>query len=210
MANPFSNKKKVRGWKTQLKRLENLKNAYLNINLEELNEHKRFYVKIWIDPWDRLVKRNPPFWFRREILKALIEIYLSWDKSLSQLNMVYYLKIWMFDQRFYNSQVVAASGDSINYYDNLFHPTEANIDFPQDKYFLDGNILDTFAWDSFLDEDFFFEKLEELPEYFINRIRKMPHKEELVEIEGGKDTCFIIKKGYLWLGTLKEKGPNAG
>jgi hypothetical protein len=77
MPYPFSNRKRIRGWKKLADKINHLKNANLEINRELLEKYGRDYVKLTISPWRNLTPRNPPFWYRRLFLDALVEIYES-------------------------------------------------------------------------------------------------------------------------------------
>lgn len=84
MANPFSNKKKIRGWKRRIKQIEQWKQRHIALDMERLVRHNRDYVKIWIDPFYRLTRRNPPIWYSRLILGAMIEIHQSWLQQMQR------------------------------------------------------------------------------------------------------------------------------
>ncbi|HTE17101.1 MAG TPA: hypothetical protein VK689_01835, partial [Armatimonadota bacterium] len=92
MPNPFSNKKKVRGWKRRIRQLERLRLAYREMDVERLRAAERQYVKIWLDPWSRVVPRNPPYWYRRRVVATFIDIYESWRRALEASGEPYYLE----------------------------------------------------------------------------------------------------------------------
>ncbi|MDX6613634.1 MAG: hypothetical protein QOD75_2820 [Blastocatellia bacterium] len=192
------NKKKVRGWKRQIRKLERWKNQNLNL---ELNRYGYSYVKIWLDPWYRLEKRNPPIWFQRLILAGLLEIYESWRKQLIIKGEKFYLKIWLFDPHFITSQVVAAVGKRVTYYEDLFAQSNETKAFPYQKY-LDGiyNLHD-YDWDLSVDEDVYFEREDELSAEDIESLKKIVFR--VVESSDG-DKMYGVKKGNLWLGARKN------
>lgn len=74
MANPFSNKKKIHGWKRRIKQIEQWKQRHIDLDIERLCRNNRDYVKLWIDPFYRLTRRNPPMWYYRLILESMIEM----------------------------------------------------------------------------------------------------------------------------------------
>lgn len=159
LGNPYSNKKKIRNWKRQIRRVNQWKDSHFNLDLNNLLVYKRTYIKIWIDPWYRLTRRNPPMWLCRLIFESMCEIYDHWKSQLEALNEPYYLKIWLYDPHFINSQIVVAIKDQIDYYNKVFNEADAIKQFPSLKYDTQGK-KDTFKWKHFLDEDFIFMKFE--------------------------------------------------
>lgn len=188
------NKAKVRGWKRQIKKLEQWKRKHVNLTL---NRYGYEYVKIWLDPWYRLQKRNPPVWFRRLIVAALIEIYESWHKQLVSLNEPFYLKIWFFEPHFIRSQIVAATGERIEYYEKLFVSDTESKKFPFEKYAHDNYDLTAFDWESCVDEDFYFEQADEFTVEEFERLKKKAFRVE--QTEDG-DTRLTVKRGNIFVG----------
>ena len=192
------NKKKVRGWKRQIRKLERWKIQHLNL---ELNRYGYSYVKIWLDPWYRLEKRNPPIWFQRLILAALLEIYESWREQLLARGEKLYLKIWLFDPHFITSQVVAAVGERINYYEDLFAQSNETKSFPYQKYLNRSYNLQDYDWVLSVDEDMYFEREDELSVEDTESLKKIAFR--VVEVSNG-DKMYGVKKGDLWLGARKN------
>ena len=190
----MKNKVKVRGWKRQIKKLEQWKQKHLNLTIDSVYRYE--YVKIWLDPWYRLQKRNPPFWFRRLIVAALIEIYDSWNKQLVSLNEPFYLKIWFFEPHFIQSQVVAATGERIGYYEKLFVADTESKKFPFEKYAHGSYDLTVFDWQLRVDEDFYFEQADEFTAEEFKRLRKKAFRVEQTE----DDTMLTIKRGNIFVG----------
>jgi hypothetical protein len=191
------NKKKVRGWKRQIRKLDKWKLRNLNL---ELNRYDYDYVKIWLDPWYRLEKCNPPIWFRRLIIAALLEIYGNWHKQLLKRGGKFYLKIWLFDPHFIDSQVVAAVGERIHYYEELFVKNTESRKFPYQKYFHGSYNLHDYNWDLHVDEDVSFERADELEADEIASLQRVATRTE--KLPDG-ETIYAVKRGDLWLGTHK-------
>jgi hypothetical protein len=192
------NKKKVRGWKRQIRKLERWKIQHLNL---ELNRYGYSYVKIWLDPWYRLEKRNPPIWFQRLILAALLEIYESGREQVLARGEKLYLKIWLFDPHFITSQVVAAVGERINYYEDLFAQSNETKSFPYQKYLNRSYNLQDYDWVLSVDEDMYFEREDELSVEDTESLKKIAFR--VVEVSNG-DKMYGVKKGDLWLGARKN------
>jgi hypothetical protein len=201
MPNPYQNKKKVRGWKRQIRKLQELMNKHLALDLISLEKYGCDYVKIWIDPWDWLVKRNPPLWFRRLILEAFIEVYDSWNNQLLLSAEPFYLKIWLFEPRFHQTQVVAAVGQRMKYYDNLFTPEDQPKRFPYESYEGKGYNLHEFEWDLHVDEEVEYEREEELDEDYVAWLKEHAWRTEKTADE---DTLYAVKYGNVWVGSRRN------
>lgn len=199
MSNPYSNKKKIRGWKKQIRKINYWKNYNLTLDVTKLHKSERDYVKVTIDPWYRLVKRNPPIWYNRLILEALIEIYLNWHKTLQESGKPFYLKIWLFDHHFINSQVVAATRDWIVGYNNTFIKSNEARMFPFEKYKIHNFSLENFQWELQVEENYFYEKIDQISEAEINKIKQKAYRSGFLQ---NGDRYFAIKTGDVWIGTL--------
>jgi hypothetical protein len=92
----------------------------------------------------------------------------------------FYLKIWLSDPQFINSQIVTSFRDNLHFYDNTFRKSDEIKEFPIDKFRLPELAL--FEWELFIDENYYFE------------VRYS---------DGTVDNCYSIKKGDIWLGKLK-------
>ena len=195
MANPFVNKKKVRGWKRQIRKLNKWKEIYININIKSIEKYKYDYVKIWIDPWDRLIKRNPPMWFQKLIIKGLVEIYENWKKQLEKTYKNYYLKLWVFEPNFYNSQVVVGIENKIGYYNNLFDVNSKSKVFPISYQNKDCD-LTSFGWVCCIEKIYHFER--DLDLGFISKLK--PNGYEIIISDSG-DKLYSFNLGFVWVGS---------
>jgi hypothetical protein len=190
------NKKKIRGWKRQIKKLEQWKQNHLQLSL---NYHNYDHVKIWLYPWNNLLlkQRNPPVWFRRLIVAALIEIYDSWHEQLVALGEPFYLKIWFSEPRFIQSQVVAATGGRIEWYETLFEPDTVSKKFPFEKYTHGNYDLTAFDWKSHVDADYYFEKSDIFTAEKFEHLKKKAFR---VWQTNDGETVLIIKRGSIFVG----------
>ncbi|HEX2945600.1 MAG TPA: hypothetical protein VHT96_06570 [Clostridia bacterium] len=201
MANPFSNKKKIRGWKKQVKKIDKWKNANMKFNTYAIKTgHNRDHLKIWIDPWYRLVKRNPPLWYSRIILDNMIEIYMNWYEALSKLEGPFNLKIWLFEPDFIRSQVVWDFGSIYGFYDNTFEKSNEIRDFPFDKYKTQRYDLKTFTWKLYVDYNCKFKKLDELSDEDIDLLVKKGYLSEIVK--STDDIVYKKRTNCVWVGSL--------
>ena len=97
--------RKIRGHKRRWKKIEDWKNYNLNLDMDYLLEYQRDYVKIRIHPWSGLslinsVYLEPKRLTKQKMLNGLFDIYDQWKKQLDNFGKPYYLKIWLYDNRF--------------------------------------------------------------------------------------------------------------
>lgn len=195
MANPFSNRKKVRGWKRRLRELERFRLAHRELNLDALRRSEYEYVKLWLDPWSRLVPRDPPVWFRRRVLAAFLDILASWQRTLEASGEPFYLRLWLFYPRFHRTQVVAAVGDRIAWYRNTFEAAPGARPLP--PHLRDPAYeLDALQWEPCLDTDVLLED-DALDSRELGRIQRRASRVE--QTSWGK-TLFLFDRGFVWLG----------
>jgi len=209
MANPSSSKKKIRGWKRRMKQIEQWKQRHIDLDIEQLCQNKRDYVKLWgIDPFYRFTRRNPPIWYSRLILEAMIEVYQSWFGQMKRLNEPFYLKIWLYNPNFINSQIVVAFRECLHYYDNTFDKSNDKKAFPSHFY---GDIpgLQELNWELAIDsDDYWLSDLEEdISLGFrsgkdIEAIKNKAYKYATVKLSFGEDTVYHVRVGDVWLGEI--------
>ena len=208
-------KTKVRGMKRKIRLIENWKKQNLDLDVEFLLENQRDYKKLWISPFYDLHMIsefecghiNPPNWYNRLLLEAMIEVYKSWDKKLKELNQPYYLKIWLYDPRFIESQIVVAIGDFINFYDTTFTTDDSINIFPEDKYRLKNHNVSEFEWELNKDELVLFESEHLGDMRYLNYAKNKAYKIEQANVLGKMEALIYIRKGNVWVGSLKP-GPN--
>lgn len=208
MPNPFSNKKKIRGWKRKMKQIEQWKQRHLELDMEQLSRNNRDYVKLWMDPFYRLKKRNPPMWFARLWLAAMIEIYRSWAHQMNLVNEPYYLKIWLFDPNFIHSQIVVAFRDCLHFYDQTFDQSKEKKAFPAPKYKgVEG--LQALTWELGIEtNDYWESELQDdieqglMREKDIQAIRNKSYSSETVTTSYGIDTVYKVRVGDVWIGEI--------
>ncbi|MEM1116087.1 MAG: hypothetical protein AAF845_08360 [Bacteroidota bacterium] len=86
----------------------------------------RGWVKLWFDPWYRLVRREPPTWLRRRMLAALLDIHRAWHERLAEhereTGEPFDCQLWLFDPHFMGSQVVFSVGEWRAGYRDTFPP----------------------------------------------------------------------------------------
>jgi hypothetical protein len=210
--------KKIRGHRRRWKEIDSWVESHKNLDLDYLQNRQRNYAKIRVHPWSGISMLNseipvPHGETKIRILSGLIEIYESWKIKLDQLGEPYYLKLWLFEQRFKNSQVVCAIGDFLDFYGNTFYKPDYSKKLNAQDYGRLDKAVSEFSWDYRLDEDHFdnsepgspelyatLEDYEEDKRWF-QKILKKPHRTTVFEQPIGEATeSYSFKKGCIWLG----------
>lgn len=210
-------KKKLRGHKRIWKDIEIWRNNNLKLDIEYLKTRQRDHVKIWVSPYCDYTMLNSEFpqpkgETRKKILKGLIDIYTEWKKQLDELGQPYYLKIWLNDPYFSESQVVCAIGDFLTFYDSTFFTPDK--DYATKVEAQKKNLPEGLNWECRWDESHFNDQeLGEPSDYyseedytqaktdFAGKLRKNPRTQIVTNKEGVTTTYYSIKVGHVWLGS---------
>lgn len=206
-----SEKKKIRGWKRHKRKIERWKEDAMNLDIDYLREYHRDYIKLWIHPFYVLVRRNPPVWYNKILLEAMIDVYLAWYEKMKNENEDFYLKIWLYDPHFINSQIVVAYKDCIDFYNETFEKRKEHKKFPYDKFCSLKNKLKQFEWELHIDTDYYDENdlNERIMDGFstekeVQAIKDKAYKIRRISNENETDLQYCIDKGDVWIGTLKN------
>ena len=214
----ISRKRKVRGHKRRWRAIEKWIASYKSIDIDRLKECERTWVKVRVSPWtdfsgvsDRF--REPRGTTKIKLLKGLIEIYRSWKEILDEHQEPYYLKIWLYEPRFPNSQVVCAVRESIDFYKNTFNDPGEHKTLNPDKYGRLSPAIAKFTWDYRIDEDSFetvteddrpfyasFKDYEEDRKWSVNMLSKADRIQSVGRGGDGSKIDFFITRGDIWLG----------
>ena len=215
--------KKIRGHKRKWKDIERWRLDNLDLNLTDylLNDRNRYYAKIRVHPWSGISLTNsitpqPTGKTKQKIIAGLLDIYEDWKMQLDKLGQPYYLKIWFFEPRFSQSQVVCAIGDSVDFYENTFFKPATTKTLNTDNYGQLKSRLDNFIWDYHLDEDHFDNTEVSEPEMYASRqdyedtkkwfdklLKKQHRTHKLNEPIGDTTETYSFKRGDIWLGQKK-------
>jgi len=207
--------KKIRGLKRKIAKIQNWIEEYLELNIEQLSEHKYHYSKVYVQPWDNLTLTNseipePKGKAKKEIINGLEKIYDSWKKELEKLNKPYYLKIWLYEPRISKSQVVCGIDEKIEYYENIFEKT----DFKQNSSSFTNQLSSEFKWQPKIDEEPYWEsdllwpidQYERIEDCYADRklltkLKKGNYRNQIIDSPNGeKDTIYFLPKGKIWVG----------
>ncbi|MEZ5008691.1 MAG: hypothetical protein R2753_11130 [Chitinophagales bacterium] len=210
--------KKIRGHRRRWKAIDDWVAAYKVLDMDYLKSRQRDYAKIRVHPWSSISMLNseissPKGATKRRILNGLIEIYDAWKNELDQLGAPYYLKIWLYEPRFINAQVVCAIGDCLDFYTNTFFKPDDSKKFNPKIYGPLEEEVSKFKWEYRLDEDHFDNETVGSPEmyetmkdykshknWFEKKLTKPHRLMKLEEPIGEINEYYSFKRGAVWLG----------
>ncbi|WP_419875126.1 hypothetical protein [Candidatus Pristimantibacillus sp. PTI5] len=208
----LSNRKKIRGWKRHVRKIGKWKRRVIDLDIEHLLQYQRDYAKLWIQPFYSIPRRNPPVWYNRILLEAMLDVYRSWHEKLSKLNEEFYLKLWIYDPHFINSQVVAAYKDCLHFYDQTFDVgnQEKKIQLHKCNHLREK--LEMFDWQLHIDSDIYTENdlidnIQQglMSENEVESITGKAYKVETVHLSyGDTDKTYSVKVGDVWVGSIKK------
>lgn len=193
-------KRKIRGWKRRVKKIERWKQAYLALDREALAKYNRDYVKVWIAPFFSLQVYTLPFWYKRLVIQALLEIYASWKQTLDEGDESYYLKIWVFEKDIMRSQVMVSVGELLHFYDQSFEeltpvdglPTRLAIETAEELNWDQGFTVD--AW-------YEGEMQEEIKDGLYTEEEIQAIKDSAYSVQEYKgEPVYLVKDGIVWVG----------
>ncbi len=212
--------KKIRGHKRRWEDIDNWRLNNLNLNLTDylLTQSDRYDAKIRVHPWSVLSLTNsvtpqPTGKTKQKILNGLLDIYEDWKNQLDKLGQPYYLKVWLFEPRFSQSQVVCAIGDNVDFYENTFYKPDTNKNIKLENYGSLKTRISKLNWDYRLDEDHYDNTDVGVPEIYATRqdwedkkkwfgkLLKKPHRKYKFKEPIGETTeSYSFKRGDIWLG----------
>lgn len=212
--------RKIRGLKRRQKNIDLWFAAHKQIDYKLLNQHSYYYCKAKIDPWSNLFNSSKyPSNYRQQLFGRLLDIYELWHEQLKSKYNKFYLAVWLFDNRFIDSQVVAAIGERTEYYETMWYYHDNPLEFPTQLFHNESERTNLFSWKSTDDEDLLFEsnflneKIEDYysrPDFYEEQryYRKLLKSNTPTRMIGGEqgndpEKAFVIKQGNIWIGKRK-------
>jgi hypothetical protein len=203
MASAFSNKKKVRGWKRRIQQAERWLHSEGALDLIQLKDHGSWSAEIWFAPWGNLTPREPPFWYRRVLLRYLVEIHDDWEQLLLQeFGDGFYLRLWLFDPHFHASQVVAAVGQRVAFYERRFQRAPELRGTPLPSYEGTGYDLQRFDWAPCVHDERYSVRDDGLNADDIAGLEKRSARRE-ASAAGDE---YVLHLGSIWIGQRSLTG----
>jgi len=199
---------KVRGGRRRARAVEAFRRRHLALGEQALAEG-RGWVKLWIDPWYRLVRREPPGWLRHQMLGALLDIHRSWHDRLAAHEEAtgepFDCMLWLLGPHFVESQVVFAVGDWRDFYRDVFYPArEGAPPTPTARYRAPGLALDELEWRPVLQPDAASEAELAADPAWARVVARHP---VLDFVEIGGEPHVIFQAGQGWVGRLPSSPP---
>ncbi|MBO0932592.1 hypothetical protein [Fibrella aquatilis] len=206
--------KKLRNATRHLPNIEWWRESNLFLNLDRLSIYGKAYVKFRIEPWTISITDSeipqPTGRLKRRIIESLLDIYDHWEHQLAELGEPYYLKIWLYDPDFRESQVVCAIGEKINHYERVFNKVDEPKLFHPEHYGSLQKRLKGYRWEAHIDDieltsdivgtrdDYdTITRYEQMQGWFR---RKTKRAYKTYTLDDGRDV-HLIKRGLIWVGS---------
>jgi hypothetical protein len=199
MPNPLSNRKKVRGGRRQIARVETWARNLVELDVAAmLLRDGSVHAKLVIAPWYRLTKRNPPVWLRRRMFDGLLRVFHAWRARFESEQMRVCLRIWITHPDFIASRVVAEiDGGETSAFLPEASPTRP---FPRELLSTTPASVDQFSWTAHAHEDHAddddFAGKDELDRWRQRSWRQFPSR------NGG--TTYAVRRGDTWVGSWRS------
>jgi hypothetical protein len=200
-----SNKKKIRGWKRRIKHIDVWFEKNKNPNINHSKNRGEDYIKIRIDPWNRLYERIIPDWYFRLIISKIILIHDSWRRQYESLDIYFDLQIWLNNPNNIRSEIVCAKVDTPGGKRNYYRKSADIKNFPCAKWADDAYDLGKFDWELFDDEYLRFKEAEGLSDDEVAELLNSGFKAERTKILNQDDTMYSKKVGDVWVGRLRTQ-----
>jgi hypothetical protein len=108
--------KKIRGWKSKLRQLQNWKKEHNSFDLEFLRDNHVDYIKLF----NNLELENLPSWYKKEICLVLTEVFSCW-KEQANLNLNhYYMRLHISEDNIFDSQIMITVEEQMKEYKRKF------------------------------------------------------------------------------------------
>lgn len=200
MSTAYANRNKVRGWPRRLRHLDRFRSAYAEPDEGALQTYGRDYVKLALDPWNRLVKRTPPTWYRRRVLAAVLDLYARWETSLAARGEPFYLALWLFHPQFHQTQLVAGVGGWAEGYAQEFLPAPEAPPRPPALYDAPDYDLDALTWTPGTAADYVLRSdLDAFPE-LARWFERQRHRVVDEHVAANGERVYALRTGGVWVG----------
>lgn len=192
------NKGKVRGWRRRFDQLDNYMPRYRNVYSQITDGWDYGSVRL-PNPWFMLEKRSPSLSYKRKCISILLKLHDLWKDQLENSRQPYYLGLWLYDERFCDTQLVAGVGERIAHYNSVF--SDAEVEKPPPAIFdNDLKAASMIKWRSCIDHKHYFQTDFDdgvwTEEVIAEVLRDV---DERVLLENG-DTMYLVRQGRLWVG----------
>lgn len=207
--------KKTRGHKRLWKDIAEWVDSNRNLNEDDLFSSGRSYIKVPLSESYSTNSRTAEYKgkTRRLILEGLLDIYDEWKKTLDEIDEPYYLKIWLYDHRFSQSQVVCALGPFLDFYETTFHKPKDQKSIDPSSYGAHSERIKELNWEYAWDEEHYNNtSVEDIYEYetdqdfykkrrwFKKRLKKPHRKIKNPDPDSDIKEYYSFRLGTVWIG----------
>jgi hypothetical protein len=198
----FVIKKKGRGGKRHLRRLQHDSKTPGWLWLPGLQKWHYQYEKLGLAPW-HWHHRQPPRIVRQLAVQHLLTTFFAWQPELAALNEPVYSAVWLVESEFaHSSQVAVGIRECVENYQNRHgDPIEDAPSLPTEYQQLPG--ADRLSWTTHswqvLHEDC------DYPNGWPHYLLRLPHYDYYWQ---GR-TFLVVQTGWVWVGQLREQGTSA-
>ena len=176
--------------------------------VEAIKGNKDHYVGLWIKPWYKLNKKNPPLPVFQEMLDAFSRMVDDWDKAFTDAGDPYDLQLWVYDEHMMDSQLVCAGVDKPgDRRTNYFTDCPEQYKFQSEKYKKSAHFdPDDFEWTTYEVRDYLFEKTDDLSPREIRKLIKAGwHEETAFPNTEKEEQSFWQIYDFVWVGRKVSK-----
>lgn len=210
--------RKIRGHRRRQRAVDSWAERARAIDPVIFDESIRIHEEILVHPWSGISLTDstypqPKGLTRQHMITGLAQTMEAWHAALLESGCSFYLALWLFEPRFSLSQVVCATGDQADFYNNTFGAAVPGIEPDFKCYGQAAADLRKLKWTGYTDEDIFLEsdfsgaKEEYIREedYYhdqrtLRKLQSGKYQVETIDSGGGKETVFHIPRGLVFVG----------
>ncbi|WP_116107249.1 hypothetical protein [Lewinella sp. IMCC34191] len=213
--------RKIRGHRRHWRTIDRWVAENQRLDLPGLEHSHHQVARLRVTPWGwsswaktEYGIKEPHGKTKLRILRGLLSIYTSWSRDLEGYPAPYYLKMWLYEPHFSESQVVCALGDRIEHYEKVFAAPPEGQTKPLPGYGSLDVQLDRLSWRHCLEETYLTNndpgdpamyasrKHYEEDRAYIGRLLQRPHRTEPgTDVNGHPCRVYCIPVGDIWVGT---------
>lgn len=191
-------RKKIRGWKRRLRRLERWAKLINYPDLECFDIVGYTFERCSVYSYHLAQKRQPPLWFHKRIIDKLLGAYHNWMSVFNSMNVHYDLKLWVRYPTISHSEIICYKvdqpGEQKQVRSKIIQPTSL------DNMVRLNDELAMFDW-------MITPEVDTYEEYEFDNANFKPEDlqaDGYVRKQHGDDTVYYTKRlGKIWIGRLK-------
>jgi hypothetical protein len=186
------------------KRIDEWYRRYKDPPLHAVRDGRDHYAGLWISPWYRFPRRQPPPEVFRAMLDALSRMYDDWERAFSEADIPCDLQLRVYDEHMTDSRLVCAGVEKPGMQGRkYFTDCPEQYMFQYGKY-PKGEYFDPhdFDWTTYEVRSRLYEKSDGLGEGQMRRLRREGWREETGS--ENHERCFSRIYDFVWVGRKKN------